>query len=148
MLTITVKQKKEVGRFGKYLVGGGAQFWSGYTAFAALDQLLGVSFWPARVVSYLFGVSVNFVLQRFWVFSRRRLSARQLETTAGRFYLLMLVNFSLDMAIVGGLRELGLTPYLGQFVAAGFFTIWNYVLFKAWVFARARRRKIDHRTIA
>lgn len=139
MLKIKVRHKKELVRFSEYMVGGGAQFWSGYAAFAALDQLLGVSFWPARVLSYSFGVSVNFALQRFWVFKQRRLSARQLETTAGRFYLLMLVNFTLDMAIVGGLRELGLTPYLGQFVAAGFFTIWNYMLFKAWVFARKRK---------
>lgn len=133
------KQKKEWVRFGEYMVGGGAQFWSGYAAFAVFDQLLSITFWPAKSLAYFLGATVNFVLERFWVFKQKRITKKQIETTAGRYYLLMLVNFALDLAIVGGLRELGLTPYLGQFVAAGFFTIWNYLLFKLWVFARQRR---------
>ncbi len=133
------KQRKELVRFGEYMVGGGAQFWSGYAAFAVFDQVMGVSFWPAKSISYFLGVSVNFVLERFWVFKQKRITKKQIETTAGRFYLLMMVNFILDLAIVGGLRELGLTPYIGQFVAAGFFTVWNYLLFKLWVFSKKGR---------
>ena len=133
------KQRKELVRFGEYMVGGGAQFWSGYATFAVLDQVLGTSFWAAKSLSYFLGVSVNFVLERFWVFRQKRISKKQIEATAGRFYLLMLVNLALDLAIVGGLRELGLTPYIGQFVAAGFFTVWNYLIFKLWVFSRKRR---------
>lgn len=121
------------------MVGGGAQFWSGYAAFAVFDQVMGISFWPAKSISYFLGVSVNFVLERFWVFKQKRITKKQIETTASRFYLLMLVNFVLDLAIVGGLRELGLTPYIGQFVAAGFFTVWNYLLFKRWVFSKKGR---------
>jgi putative flippase GtrA len=54
----------------------------------------------------------------------------------------MVVNFLLDLAIVGGLRAAGLTPYLGQFASAGFFTVWNYVLFKLWVFQRTHRKRL------
>lgn len=133
------EQRKELIRFSEYMVGGGAQFWSGYAAFALFDAVLSVSFWPAKSLAYFLGVTVNYVLQRFWVFGQKRITKKQIETTAGRFYALMLVNFALDLAIVGGLRELGLTPYIGQFVSAGFFTVWNYLLFKLWVFARKRR---------
>lgn len=129
-------------RFSEYMVGGGAQFWSGYAAFAVFDQVLGISFWLAKSLAYFLGISVNFVLQRFWVFKQKRLSNRQLEQTAGKFYLLMMVNFVLDLAIVGGLRELGVTPYIGQFVAAGFFTVWNWFLFRLWVFSRRRQNML------
>lgn len=139
MKKLKKRQKKELIRFGEYMVGGGAQFWSGYAAFALFDAVLGISFWPAKSLAYFLGVSVNFGLQRFWVFGQKRINRKQIETTASRFYGLMMVNFGLDLAIVGGLRELGLTPYLGQFVSAGFFTVWNYLLFKLWVFARKRR---------
>lgn len=132
------RQKKEAKRFVEYMVGGGAQFWSGYAAFALFDQILGMVFWPAKSISYFLGVTVNFGLQRFWVFGQKRITKHQMETTAGRFYALMFVNFLLDLAIVGGLREIGLTPYIGQFISAGFFTVWNYLLFKLWVFARRR----------
>ena len=133
------RQVKEAKRFTQYMIGGGAQFWSGYAAYAVFDTVLHIDFWPAKIASYFLGVSVNFVIERFWVFGRKRLGKRQLETSVERYYSLMVVNFLLDLAIVGGLRELGVTPYIGQFVSAGFFTVWNYLLFKLWVFGRQRR---------
>lgn len=122
------------------MVGGGAQFWSGYAAFALLDVVFRIDFWPAKIAAYFVGVSLNFFIERFWVFGAKRLGKKQVEASAQRFYSLMFVNFLIDLAIVGGLRELGLTPYLGQFVSAGFFTVWNYLLFKLWVFHKARRK--------
>lgn len=135
------RQLKEVIRFAEYMVGGTAQFWSGYAAFAVLDVLLGVSFWWAKALAYFVGVTVNFGLQRFWVFKQKRITKRQVESTAEKFYGLMFLNFVLDLAIVGGLREFGLTPYIGQFVSAGFFTVWNYALFKIWVFRKLRKNQ-------
>jgi len=141
MKKLKKKQVKEVKRFSKYLVGGNAQFWSGYTAFALFDAVFGINFWPAKIAAYGVGISVNFVIERFWAFGGKHIGKRQVETSAQRYYLLMFVNFVLDLIIVGGLRELGLTPYLGQFVSAGFFTFWNYLIFKLWVFAKGRKMK-------
>ena len=138
-MKIKKKHQKEAKRFTEYMISGGAQFWSGYAAFAAFDAVLGMSFWWAKSLSYFLGVTVNYVLERFWVFKQKRITKKQIETTAGKFYFLMFVNFLLDLGIVGGLRELGITPYIGQFISAGFFTVWNYLLFKLWVFARKRR---------
>lgn len=133
------KQKREARRFAEYFVSGGAQFWSGYAAFAVLFSVLGINFWWAKSLSYFLGVTVNYVLERFWVFKRKNVTKKQIKTSASKFYLLMFVNFLLDLGIVGGLRELGLTPYIGQFISAGFFTVWNYLLFKLWVFAKEKR---------
>ena len=135
------KQIKEAKRFSQYMVGGGAQFWSGYAAFALLDAVLGIDFWPAKIAAYFVGVSLNFFIARYWAFGSKRFAKGQVETSAQRFYSLMFVNFIIDLAIVGGLRELGLTPYLGQFASAGFFTFWNYLLFKLWVFRKARKAR-------
>lgn len=133
------KQKREVRRFAEYMVSGGAQFWSGYASFAVLFSFFQMNFWWAKSLSYFLGVSVNFILERFWVFKRKNISKKQIETSATKFYILMLVNFVLDLAIVGGLYEIfNVTPYIGQFISAGFFTVWNYLLFKLWVFARRR----------
>ncbi len=138
------------------MVSGGAQFWSGYAAFAVFDVVLGMAFWPAKIISYFLGASVNFGLERFWVFGGRKVSKKQVKSSAERYYSLMFVNFLLDLAIVGGLRELGVTPYIGQFVSAGFFTFFNYALFKFWVFKRKRpspsrpavRRSRPHRRLS
>jgi putative flippase GtrA len=144
MYLIHRKYQKEARRFSAYMVSGGAQFWSGYAAFALFDLVFGIPFWPAKITAYFIGASVNFGLERFWVFrSKKHVSRKQIEVSARKYYLLMFSNFVIDQAIVGGLREVGISPYIGQFVSAGFFTFWNYALFKFWVFRdqKAKRAK-------
>lgn len=141
MQKIKKRYQKELKRIAEYLISGGAQFWSGYAAFAVFDLLLFIPFWPNRVLSYGVGVVVNFYLQRYWVFGKKRMSKKQIHSSAEKYYGVMFTNFVLDLAIVGGLYELaGVSPYIGQFVSAGFFTVYNYLLFKFWVFKKQAHR--------
>lgn len=130
--------RKHIHHFAAYMASGGAQFWTGYAAFAVFDKGFGWSFWAAKIYAYLLGATVNFMLERSWVFKKKR-SKRQEEAIATRFYGLMLLNFVIDLAIVAGLRELSVSPYIGQFLSAGFFTVWNYMLFNFWVFKKQKR---------
>lgn len=132
------KTRKLIIQFAEYMVSGGAWFWVGYGAFAFMDLVLGVSFWPAKLSSYFIGVSVNFLLQRYWVFDQKKTTKKQLGDSAKRYYSLMVVNFALDQGIVGGLRAIGVTPYIGQFVASGFFTVWNWLWYTMWVFKKQK----------
>jgi putative flippase GtrA len=128
------KQKNETKRLAEYLVSGGAWFWSGYILFALLFGGLGIGVVPAKIISYIFGLTVNFLLQRYWVFDAD--SRKQLDVVTGRYVALSVVNLGIDTLIVWSLSEAGLTPYIGQFVSAGFFTVWNYAWYKLWVFAK------------
>lgn len=129
------KQKNETRRIAEYLVSGGAWFWSGYLLFALLYSVFGMGVVPAKIISYLFGLTVNFLLQRYWVFDSRD-ARKQLDVVTGRYVALSVVNLGIDTLIVWALAEVGITPYIGQFISAGFFTIWNYVWYRLWVFAR------------
>jgi putative flippase GtrA len=127
------KQKLELIRITEYMISGGAYFWTGYLVFFICDQLLGLNLWWAKLAANLSGWTVNYVLQRYWVFNNKRLKKHQTEVTK-RYIIITGVNFILDYLIVAGLKAAGLTPYLGQFVSAGFFTVWNYLWYKYWVF--------------
>lgn len=133
--------RREFIRFAEYMAAGGAQFWSGYLGFFILDKILHVTFWPAKIAAYFIGATVNFFLERYWVFAKKRTSKKDVADSAEKFYFVMFINFVLDLAIVGGLRELGVSPYIGQFVSAGFFTVFNFVIFKLWVFRRNRKSR-------
>lgn len=127
------KKKNEIRRFTEYMISGGAYFWSGYGTFWFIDKILGGSFFWAKSVSTLVGWTVNYLLQRYWVFKNPKLAKHQTEVTS-RYVIITLTDFVLDYLIVYGLKEAGITPYIGQFIAAGFFTIWNYFWYKYWVF--------------
>jgi putative flippase GtrA len=134
------KEKREVKRITEYMVSGGAYFWSGYLVFFLIDQVLHGSFFWAKSISTLAGWTVNYVLQRYWVFNNPKLQKHQTEVT-GRYILITLVNFVLDYLIVWGLKGAGISPYIGQFVSSGFFTVWNYLWYRLWVFPEKYPRR-------
>lgn len=134
------KQVREVKRITEYLVSGGAYFWTGYATFFVCDQMFHLNLWWAKLTANILGWVVNYILQRYWVFDNPKLAKHQLEVTS-RYLVITLVNFVLDYLIVRVLKDNGLTPYLGQFVSAGFFTVWNYCWYKWWVFPEKYPRK-------
>lgn len=128
----------------EYMVSGGAYFWSGYLAFFIFDKKLGWSLFGAKMGANLVGWTVNFILQRYWVFRNPHLRG-QLGAVTGRYMVVTIVDFFLDYLIVAGLAAVGLTPYLGQFASAGFFTVWNYLWYRFWVFPEHHKAKAKPR---
>jgi putative flippase GtrA len=132
--------KREFVRIAQYLVSGGAYFWSGYLVFFIADQFLGLNLWWAKLLANITGWTVNYVLQRYWVFNHAHLKKQQVQVTS-RYIIITGFNFLLDYLIVYTLQNLGLTPYIGQFVSAGFFTVWNYLWYKYWVFSSKKSKR-------
>lgn len=129
------RTRAEIKRIIQYSITGGAWFWSGYAMFALCFSVLGLDIIPSKIISYLFGLTVNFILERLWVF-RGKDAQKNIEKVTVRYALLSVVNLGIDTLIVWGLARVGISPYIGQFVSAGFFTVWNYVWYRLWVFAK------------
>jgi putative flippase GtrA len=127
------RTKRLVIQFVEYMISGGAYFWSGYLVFFVCDKGFGLSLWWAKLAANLVGWTVNFMLQRYWVFRNPALKGHLAETT-GRYLFITGVDFILDYFIVAGLKSVGISPYIGQFISAGFFTVWNYLWYRFWVF--------------
>lgn len=129
-----VAQRRQlITQFVEYLIGGGVWFWSGYVAFAIFYSGIGWSWIVAKILGDTVGIVCNFFVQRYWAFNNPKLSRHNWRMSL-RYIGLMAVHVTLDYLIVGGLYHLGLTPYLGAFVAAALLTIWNYLWFKFFVF--------------
>jgi putative flippase GtrA len=133
MFGLKKKQQREITRLAEYLISGGAYFWSGYVLFSLLWSVLDWSLWWAKLTANIFGWTVNYLLQRYWVFKNPALAKHKTEVT-GRYIFITLVDFVLDYIIVASLKGIGITPYIGQFISSGFFTVWNYFWYKFWVF--------------
>lgn len=117
----------------EYMIAGGAYFWTGYLVFFIADKGLGWNLFASKMTANIIGWTVNFFLQRFWVFKNPNLKGKMAET-GGRYAIITIVNFFLDYLIVAALKSVGITPYIGQFISSGFFTVWNYLWYRFWVF--------------
>jgi putative flippase GtrA len=126
-------QLKPTPQFIKYWLGGGVYFWSGYAVFALCYSGLKWSWLPAKIAADAVGWSLNYFVQRYWAFNSDKLKLSEMQHV-GRYIFIESIGFVLDYLIIGGLDYLGITPYLGFFIAAGFFTIWSWFWYKYWVF--------------
>ena len=134
-------QRRELTRIAEYLVSGGAYFWSGYFIIVFLTPVIGL--WWANLLGNGVGVTVNFILERFWVFEGSR--SRRLTQVTGRYVVFTSVNFLINYVILRGLQSVGVPVAIGQFIAAGFFTVWNYLWYKHWVFVgQTKQRRTRH----
>lgn len=134
------KKQSNIKQIIQYSITGGAWFWSGYAMFALCYSLLGLDIVTSKIISYIFGLLVNFILERFWVFDSRE-ARKHLDKVTAKYIVLSVFNLAIDTIIVWGLSKVGISPYIGQFVSAGFFTVWNYIWYKLWVFARISKPK-------
>lgn len=115
------------------MAGGSVYFWVGYGVFAIGYSVLHWGWLWAKILADAIGWSLNYIVQRYWAFAgkHRKLSEMQ---HLGRYLSIESVGFVLDYAIIAGLKYVGVTPYIGFFISAGFFTVWSYFWYKYWVF--------------
>jgi putative flippase GtrA len=121
-------------QFAEYWIGGNVFFFSGYITFTICYGVFHWRWWQAKLLADTIGWTLNYLVQRYWAFTNTSLKTHEAKNR-WRYAALSIIDTVLDYAIVGGLVWLGLTPYLGLFVAAGFFTFWNYFWYRYWVFA-------------
>ncbi len=130
----------------EYLVTGGVWFWTGYILIVLLDNHIGL-FW-ANFVGNTIGVTLNFILERYWVFKTKNSAKLGIATT--RYVIYTALNaYLLNYLILKLLKEyFAIEPEISQFVASGFFTIWNFFWYKHYVFKakpeHRRRRRSRH----
>ncbi|HXY18213.1 MAG TPA: GtrA family protein, partial [Candidatus Nitrosopolaris sp.] len=114
-------RRKLLIQFVEYMVSGGVYFWVGYIILDYLYYAKHWSLWWSTIISNVIGWSVNFILQRFWVFNNKSLKGHQTEVTS-RYIFITLVDFVLNYFILYGLKLVGITPAIGQFISSAFFT--------------------------
>jgi putative flippase GtrA len=128
--TLKKKQRRELVRIAEYLVSGGAYFWTAYILIVFLTPVIGL--WWANLLGNGVGVTLNFILERYWVFTGSK--TRKTTDVSSRYIVYTGINFILSYLILRGLQNVGIPVAIGQFISAGFFTFWNYFWYKNWVF--------------
>lgn len=135
------KQRRELVRIAEYLATGGAYFWTAYILIVVLTPIIGL--WWANLIGNGVGVTLNFVLSRYWVFTGSK--SRNITEVTGRYIFYTGLNFLLSYWILKHLQDVGIPVAIGQFISAGFFTVWNYFWYKHWVFkGKVHHRRVHH----
>ncbi|MGH7195310.1 MAG: GtrA family protein [Candidatus Saccharimonadales bacterium] len=141
-----LNQHKRIKQFLQYWLGGGLWFCVGYGTFALVYAFSGLGWLPSKIIGDVAGWVANFFVQRYVAFNDPALSEHNVQLSL-RYFTSLMMHVVVDYLIVGELYYLGVTPYLGSIIAAGFLTIWNYVWYRFWVFRLKPESRISPRLV-
>ena len=127
--------KQNVLQFILFNFGGTAFFVIGYAVFAFLYGVHDWAWWTAKIVADSIGWTANYIIQRYLAFKNESKGQKN-KVLLGKFLLVSFANVPIDYAIVGGLRLVGVSPFIGLCVSSRFFTVWKYLWYKFWVFKK------------
>jgi putative flippase GtrA len=129
-MKIKRKTRKLVVQATEYMIAGGAWFWSAYIIILLATPVIGL--WWANIIGNGIGVTINFALEKNWVFK----SSKTPKTTniTWKYVVFTVTNFVFNYYILRSLQNIGIGLAIGQFISAGFFTFWNYFWYRFWVF--------------
>lgn len=121
----------------RYLVVGGGAFLIDVGLLALLHDLWGLSLVVATPAAFLLSFAVTYLLQRTFTFS----SDAGVASSAVKYTALVAFNTVATTGIVAGVAALGLPWIVGKVVAVGSTTVWNYFLYRYWIFP-ARKAEV------
>jgi putative flippase GtrA len=116
----------------RYLIAGGVAFLVDFGMLALFREVFGWPTWLAAGVAFVLSFAFTYTIQRAFSFGSDAPHGRALL----RYSLLVVFNTLATAAIVA---LIDLTPAgwaVGKVVATALTTVWNYFVYRFWVFAR------------
>ena len=137
------KQKiwKQLIELVKMQLAGNALFVGTVGGTYIFNTFMGMPGFQAFVLASVISNIGYFFLDREWVFAEGT-HKRKGYRDALRFIIFAVINFFLNILIVGVLTDLDVNVYLAQVLGGVFFAIWGYIGLKFWVFAPSRHHAL------
>lgn len=114
----------------KFLLVGGLSFAIDLGLLFVLHEFFGVGLWIATPIAFLTSLVFNFALQRTFTFKATNKS----HVSFLRYTALVIFNTLATDVIVNMFATTALTFAGGKVVATASMTIWNFFLYKHWIF--------------
>ncbi|WP_181155796.1 GtrA family protein [Microbacterium sp. MYb72] len=115
----------------RYLTMGGLAFLFDAGLLWLLHDAIGIDLAVSTAVAFLLSFAVTYTLQRKFAFS----SDSSVAPSVFRYTVLVIFNTLATTAIVWFGSVLGLPWIIGKVAAVVATTIWNYFVYRHWVFA-------------
>lgn len=121
-------------RVVRFLIVGGLSFAIDLGLLMLLHEAAGVALWIATPVAFVTSLVFNFLLQRIYTFK----ATNKGHVSAAKYGALVVFNILATDAIVLLFAETELTYAVGKVVATALTMVWNFFIYKYWIFPAAK----------
>jgi putative flippase GtrA len=118
------------GHLLRFLLVGGASFAIDLGLLVILHEVFGVDLWIATPIAFLVSLGFNFFVQRSFTFQ----SSARAHVSFLKYGALVVFNLVATDLIVNVFDYWGLAYTFGKVFATVATTLWNFLLYKYWIF--------------
>ena len=118
--------------FFKYVLSGLVSFIFEYLVFILLNIILDFNIIFSTSVSFIFGLSTSFILNKFWAFKVKHNNKYFSQIII--YVLLAIINIFIVNILVLCLVKMGLLPYIAKIISMVIMVFWNYLIYKNFIF--------------
>lgn len=127
--------------FIKLQIAGNILFWGTYIGYFLFREVGNWSELAALATASTLAHIAFFIADSEWVFDQKG-ERKKTPGELWRFVIFMGVNYVINLAIITGLSYyFDITPYIGQFISALFFTFWTFIGLRYWVFREPQKKR-------
>lgn len=127
--------------FIKLQLAGNVLFWGTYIGYFLLHELANWTELTALATASTIAHIAFFIVDSEWVFDEKG-ERRKTPGELWRFVIFMGLNYFINLAIIAGLSYyFDISPYIGQFISALFFTFWTFIGLRYWVFPKQSKKR-------
>jgi putative flippase GtrA len=117
----------------RYLLSGGSVFAIDIVLYWFLVTFLGIAPWYANLIATPFVWVYMYAIHRFFTFK----STNKPFIESARFLTIILFNtVAIPLMLYIGIDLLGFNYLLAKFVVTGIVVLWNYPIYKFWVYRK------------
>lgn len=127
---LSLLQKHKTSSVVRFLLVGGLSYALDLGLLVVLYEFFGVELWLATPVAFLVSLVFNFLLQRIFTFR----ATNKRGFSALKYILLVILNIFVSDLIVTGFDAFGWSYMAGKTTATVLTTVWNYFLYRHWIF--------------
>lgn len=117
----------------RFLVVGGLSFLIDFGLLVLLHEVFGLALIVATPIAFLTSLVVNYALQRLYAFR----ATTSIGPSALKYLALVAFNTVAASLIVASSEHVGLGYEVGKVLSTALMTVWNFFLYKHWIFRRA-----------
>ena len=118
----------------RYAFAGSAALATEELGLWLFHGLLGSPLWLATTIAFGGAFGVNFGLNRMLTFAGDGARDGAMHTQTVKFSILVAINYFVTLGIMNGLTAAGVNYLIAKPMATAFITIYNFYVYKKWVF--------------
>jgi putative flippase GtrA len=117
----------------RYVLSGGFTFLADIVCLYLLTEFVGLHYILSSILSFLVGLTLNYLLSIFWIFNKRVMSKKYVEF--GIFFLISSIGLGLTVLFMYLFTEIIHLYYLqSKIISAGMVFFWNFSAKKTILF--------------